>query len=204
MASALHEPITRIWGQSSQQGPGQSPWSAGQGGGTNPPEAEDTLFRCPNDGEICLASLTGIERTTTLRDSNPGPFFQSLVSGLRNFWSANTRLPQRWLRIVTCVLWLWLLMCGRTDLGGGIRWFCIPLNPHLRCKCEDQNEDIQTLWHVKLRLHQLSFQRWRCYLLPSLPSSRRLHRPVYQPSEHHSARQQIWSINQLINQSINE
>jgi len=31
MASAEHEPITGVWGQSPQRGPGESPWSGGQG-----------------------------------------------------------------------------------------------------------------------------------------------------------------------------
>ena len=32
MASAEREAITGIWGQSPQRGPGESPWSGGQGG----------------------------------------------------------------------------------------------------------------------------------------------------------------------------
>jgi len=39
MASAEHEPITGVWGQSPQRGPGQSPWSGGQ----SPPKAESIL-----------------------------------------------------------------------------------------------------------------------------------------------------------------
>jgi len=32
MASAEREPITEVWGQSPERGPGQNPWSRGQGG----------------------------------------------------------------------------------------------------------------------------------------------------------------------------
>jgi len=41
MASAEHEPIMGVWGQSPQRGPGHSPWSGGQG--AKPPEAESIL-----------------------------------------------------------------------------------------------------------------------------------------------------------------
>ena len=42
MASAKREPITGVWGQSPEQGSGQSPWSEGQGA-KPPPEAEGFL-----------------------------------------------------------------------------------------------------------------------------------------------------------------
>jgi len=41
MASALREPLTKIWGQSLQRGPG--PESLIRGQGVTPPEAESTL-----------------------------------------------------------------------------------------------------------------------------------------------------------------
>jgi len=43
MASAEREPITGVWGQSPQRGPGvqgQGPWWGVRGGGFAPPEAE--------------------------------------------------------------------------------------------------------------------------------------------------------------------
>jgi len=51
MASAEHEPIMGVWGQSPQRGPGaeQSPWSRGSGG-LRPPEAESILvIGCPTE-----------------------------------------------------------------------------------------------------------------------------------------------------------
>ena len=41
MASAEREPITGVWGQSPQRGPGAEPLVRGQG--TKPPEAESFL-----------------------------------------------------------------------------------------------------------------------------------------------------------------
>ena len=42
MASAEHEPITGVWGQSPQRGPGAEPLVRGSGG-QSPPEAESIL-----------------------------------------------------------------------------------------------------------------------------------------------------------------
>ena len=41
MASAVHEPITGVWGRSPQRGPGAEPLVRGSGGA--PPEAETLL-----------------------------------------------------------------------------------------------------------------------------------------------------------------
>ena len=52
MASALREPITGVWGQSPQRGPGAEPLVRGSGV-QSPPEAEKlSLFRCLKEGEI--------------------------------------------------------------------------------------------------------------------------------------------------------
>jgi len=48
MASAEHEPITGVWGQSPQRGPGADPLVRGEG--AKPPEAESILvIGCPTD-----------------------------------------------------------------------------------------------------------------------------------------------------------
>jgi len=48
MANAEHKPITGVWGQSPQRGPGAEPWSGGQG--AKPPEAEIILvIGCPTE-----------------------------------------------------------------------------------------------------------------------------------------------------------
>jgi len=49
MASAEHEPITGVWGQSPQQGSGAEPLVRGSGG-AKPPEAESILvIGCPTE-----------------------------------------------------------------------------------------------------------------------------------------------------------
>ena len=49
MASAEHEPITWVWGQSPQRGPGAEPLFRGSGG-RSPPEAESILvIGCPTE-----------------------------------------------------------------------------------------------------------------------------------------------------------
>ena len=49
MASAEHEPITGVWGQSPQRGPGAEPLVRGSGG-RSPPEAESILvIGCPTE-----------------------------------------------------------------------------------------------------------------------------------------------------------
>ena len=49
MASAEHEPITGVWGQSPQRGPGAEPLVKGSGGRI-PPEAESILvIGCPTE-----------------------------------------------------------------------------------------------------------------------------------------------------------
>jgi len=49
MASAEHEPITGVWGQSPQRGPGAEPLVRGSGG-QSPPEAESILaIGCPKE-----------------------------------------------------------------------------------------------------------------------------------------------------------
>jgi len=49
MASAEHEPITGVWGQSPQRGPGAKPLVRGSGG-AKPPEAESILvIGCPTE-----------------------------------------------------------------------------------------------------------------------------------------------------------
>jgi len=62
MASAEHEPITGIWGQSPQRGPGAEPLVRG----TKPPEAESILvIECPTEPAnlatfqkcICISTL---------------------------------------------------------------------------------------------------------------------------------------------------
>ena len=50
MASAEHEPIMGVWGQSPQRGPGAEPLVGGQGGEAKPPEAESILvIGCPTE-----------------------------------------------------------------------------------------------------------------------------------------------------------
>ena len=49
MASAEHEPIMGVWGQSPQRGPGAEPLVRGSGG-QSPPEAESILvIGCPTE-----------------------------------------------------------------------------------------------------------------------------------------------------------
>jgi len=49
MASAEHEPITGVWGQSPQRGSGAEPLVRGSGG-RSPPEAESILvIACPTE-----------------------------------------------------------------------------------------------------------------------------------------------------------
>ena len=49
MASAAHEPITGVWGQSPQRGPGAEPLVRGSGGRSSP-EAESILvIGCPTE-----------------------------------------------------------------------------------------------------------------------------------------------------------
>jgi len=49
MASAEHEPITGVWGQSPQRGPGAEPLVR-VSGGQSPPEAESILvIGCPTE-----------------------------------------------------------------------------------------------------------------------------------------------------------
>ena len=49
MASAEHEPITGVWGQSPQRGPGAEPLVRGSGG-LRRPEAESILvIGCPTE-----------------------------------------------------------------------------------------------------------------------------------------------------------
>ena len=49
MASAEHEPITGVWGQSTQRRPGAEPLVRGSGG-RSPPEAESILvIGCPTE-----------------------------------------------------------------------------------------------------------------------------------------------------------
>ena len=49
MASAKHEPITGVWGQSPQRGPGAQPLVR-ESGGRTPPEAESILvLGCPTE-----------------------------------------------------------------------------------------------------------------------------------------------------------
>ena len=64
MASAEHEPITGVWGQSPQRGPGAEPLV--RGSGAKPPEAESILvIGCPTEPAnlapfqkcICISTL---------------------------------------------------------------------------------------------------------------------------------------------------
>ena len=50
MASAEHETIMGVWGQSPQRGQGAEPLVRGSGGGEAPPEAESILvIGCPTE-----------------------------------------------------------------------------------------------------------------------------------------------------------
>ena len=70
MASAEHEPITVVWGQSPQRGPEAEPLVKGSGG-RSPPEAESILvIGCPTEpanlapvrenGMLCYGPLVSV------------------------------------------------------------------------------------------------------------------------------------------------
>jgi len=66
MASAEHEPVTEVWGQSPQQGPGAEPLVRGSGG-QSPPEAESILvIGCPTEP----ANLTPFQKCLALQGMN--------------------------------------------------------------------------------------------------------------------------------------
>jgi len=63
MPSAEHEPITEVWGQSPQRGPGAEPLVRGR----SPPEAESILvIGCPTDP----ANLAPFQKCLTLQGMN--------------------------------------------------------------------------------------------------------------------------------------
>ena len=75
MASAEHEPITGVWGQSPQRGPGAEPLVKGSRG-AKPPEAESILvIGCPTEPANlapflkCLA-LQGMNGLSALRKTS--------------------------------------------------------------------------------------------------------------------------------------
>ena len=66
MASAEHEPITGVWGQSPQRGPGAEPLVRGSGG-LCPPEAESILvIGCPTEP----ANLAPLQKCLALQGMN--------------------------------------------------------------------------------------------------------------------------------------
>ena len=66
MASAEHEPITGVWGQSPQRGPGAEPLVRGSGG-RSPPEAESILvIGCPTE----LTNLAPFQKCLELQGMN--------------------------------------------------------------------------------------------------------------------------------------
>jgi len=65
MASVEHEPITGVWGQSPQRGPGAEPLVRGSGGRSSP-EAESILvIGCPTEP----ANLAPVRENGMLSDS---------------------------------------------------------------------------------------------------------------------------------------
>ena len=66
MASAKHEPITGVWGQSPQRGPRAEPLVRGSGG-LRPPEAESILvIGCPTEP----ANLAPFQKCLALQGMN--------------------------------------------------------------------------------------------------------------------------------------
>ena len=66
MASAEHEPITGVWGQSPQRVPGADPLVRGSGG-RSPPEAESILvIGCPTEP----ANLAPFQKCLALQGMN--------------------------------------------------------------------------------------------------------------------------------------
>jgi len=66
MASAEHEPITGVWGQSPQRGPRAEPLVRGSGG-QSPPEAERLLvIGCPTEP----ANLASFQKCLELQGMN--------------------------------------------------------------------------------------------------------------------------------------
>ena len=66
MASAGHERITGVWGQSPQRGPGAEPLVRGSGG-RSPPEAESILvIGCPTEP----ANLAPLQKCLALQGMN--------------------------------------------------------------------------------------------------------------------------------------
>ena len=67
MASAEHEPITGVWRQSPQRGPGAEPLVTGSGGEAPPPEAESILvIGCPTEP----ANLAPLQKCLVLQGMN--------------------------------------------------------------------------------------------------------------------------------------
>ena len=66
MASAEHEPITGVWGQNPQRGPGAEPLVRGSGG-QSPPEAESILvIGCQTEP----ANLASFQKCLALQGMN--------------------------------------------------------------------------------------------------------------------------------------
>ena len=96
MASAEHEPITGVWGQSPQRGPGAEPLVKGQV--AKPPEAESILvIGCPTEPAnlapfqkcICISTLGATVMIWENLFRNPG----GQVTPLAPSWGAHANSP---------------------------------------------------------------------------------------------------------------
>jgi len=120
MASAEHEPITGVWGQSPQRGPGQSPWSGGKG--AKPPEAESILvIGCPTEP----ANLAPVRENSMLRSTGVRVGGQSAWCPQPRHWGACAPLRLRRLWLSNCYLQLHsfaLSMTCRTSSLCTVEW----------------------------------------------------------------------------------
>jgi len=91
MASAEHEPMMEVWGQSPQRGPGAEPLVSGSGG-RSPAEAESILvIGCPTEP----AHLAPFQKCPFILTENSMIFYGPLVSdlGAQSAWCPQ---PRHW------------------------------------------------------------------------------------------------------------
>ena len=86
MASEEHEPITGVWGQSPQRGPGAEPLVRGSGR-RSPPEAESILaIECPTK-PANLAPFQKISFRTSLHATKSLTTAESSMQSKRSLWT---------------------------------------------------------------------------------------------------------------------